>query len=79
MDKDLMESWNNRIEYLESKIDNFIKEVKDHHNNGHKELSIAWILNFWRENYSRKTNVKSVDDMYEEWKKMLDKFIMENN
>lgn len=43
------EEWNTRHSPWISLIENFIKEVNNHMNNGHKELSINWILNQLKE------------------------------
>lgn len=37
--------WNNRHSPWISLIEKFIKEVENHRDNGHKALSINWILN----------------------------------
>lgn len=43
------EKWNNRHSLWISVIKNFIEEVEHHRDNGHKEISVGWILNKLKE------------------------------
>jgi hypothetical protein len=51
MSEELLKEPNNDLNELSTKLKNFITQVKAHHYNGHNELSVIWILNYFKEDF----------------------------